>query len=46
MPERAVMLFAQMPMVDKLCSKADVDGASIPKNPAARSDVLKATIKR
>ena len=41
-----VMLLAQIAMVERLCSRAEVEGASIPKKPAARSDVLKATIKR
>ena len=39
------MLLAQIPMVERLCNRAEVEGASIPKKPAARSDVLKATIK-
>ena len=38
------MLLAQIPMVERLCNRAEVEGASIPKKPAARSDVLKATI--
>ena len=42
----AVILLAQMPMVERLCSRAEVEGASKPKKPAASSDVLKATIKR
>ena len=41
-----VMLFAQMPMVDTLCKKADVVGERIPRKPPTSKLVLKTTIKR
>ena len=41
-----VMLFAQMPMVDTLCKKADVVGESRPKNPPTSKLVLNVMIKR
>jgi hypothetical protein len=40
------MLLAQIAMVERLCNKAEVEGAKNPKKPAASNDVLKATIKR
>ena len=40
------MLLAQIAMVERLCNKAEVEGAKKPKKPAASNDVLKATIKR
>ena len=41
-----VMLFAQMPMVDTLCKKADVVGERSPRKPPTSKLVLKTTIKR